>query len=132
MPSEVRAASQRPAELNRRNTTLIGSATAERQKPNPQGQMGTVHHRSGGNGDLVAAGTALADIPTANGIKFFVSAFRTHEAFRKTLAKQFFPAALFRVIPGAKFFEANYRRLCHHDILCFFSEDIIAFPFHLE
>ena len=82
--------------------------------------MGTVHDCSGGDGGLVAAGTALADIAAANGIKLFASAFRTHETLRKTLAKQFFPAGFFCMIPGAKFFEADCCRLCHDNILRLF------------
>ena len=83
--------------------------------------MGTVHHRSGSDGGLAAAGTALADVAAANGIKLFASAFRTHEALRKTLTKQLFPTGRFCVIPHTKFFEADCRCPCHDDILRPFS-----------
>ena len=79
--------------------------------------MSAVHHCSGGNGDLVTAETALADVLAANGIKLFASTFWAHEAIGKTLAKQFFPAGLFCVILYAKFFEADCRCLCHDNIL---------------
>ena len=52
----------------------------------------------------------MADVAAANGIKLFASAFRTHEALRKTLTKQFFPTGRFCVIPHTKFFKADCRR----------------------
>ena len=121
MPGGVITDSQRSAELNCGNTTLIGGAKIDCPKPNSQGQMGTVHDCSRGDGGLAAAGTALADVAAANGIKVFASAFRTHEVLRKTLTKQFFPTGRFCVIPHTKFSEADCRRPCHDDILRPFS-----------
>ena len=88
--------------------------------------MGAVHDGSGGDGGLVVAGTALANASAANGVKFFASVFWAHKALGKLLAKQFFPASLFCVIPAAKFFEADCRRLCHDDIFRPLFKDIIA------
>ena len=121
MPGGVIADSQCPAELNSRNTPLIGNAKVDRPKPNGQGQMGAVHHRSSCDGGLAAARTALADVPAANDIKLFTAAFRTYEALGKTLAKQFLPARFFCMIPAPKFFEADGCRLCHRNILRSFS-----------
>lgn len=121
MPCGVVADPHSLAELNSRNTTLVGDAKIDCPKPDSQRQMGTVHHCSGGDRGLMAAGTALADLPAANDIKLFASAFGTHKAFWKPLAKQFFPTGFLRVIPATKFFEADCRRFCHDDILRSFS-----------
>lgn len=117
MPGGVIADPQRPAKLDSRDTALIGNAKIDRPKPNGQGQMRAVHDCSSGDGGLMAAGTALADAPAVNRIKLFSSAFRAHEALGKSLTKQFLPAGIFRLISGAKFFEADRRRLCHDDTL---------------
>ena len=120
MPGGVITDSQRSAELNCGHTTLVGDAKIDCPKPNSPGQMGAVHHGSGGDGGLAAAGTALADVAAANGIKLFASAFRTYEALRKTLTKQLFPTGRFCVIPHAKFPEADCRPY-HDDVLRPFS-----------
>ena len=121
MPGGVIADPQRPAELNSRNTPLIGNAKIDCPKPYGQGQMGSVHHRSGCDGGLAAAGTTLAEVPASNDGKLFASTLRTHEALGKSLAKQFLPARFFCVIPPPKFFETDGCRLCHLNILRSFS-----------
>lgn len=119
MPSSVIADSQSFAKLDSGNTTLIGDTKID--CPEQNGQMGAVHNRSSGNGGLVTAESALADVPVANGIILLLaSAFGAHEPLWKTLTKQFFPACIIYLILGTKFFETDCLRFCHDDALCFF------------
>lgn len=106
-------------ELDGGDPPLVGGYEPDDPKPYGQRQMGAVHHGSGGDGVLMAAGMALVGVPTLDGLELPTTALRAGKALGKPQAEQLRPASVLGSKTLPKFLESDLICLRHIDILLF-------------
>ena len=81
--------------------------------------MGAVHDRSGGDGCLVTAGTALIGVPTLDGVELPPAALGADKAHGKPQTEQLRSASVLGSETLPEFLESDFRCLCRVNALLF-------------